>query len=1031
MRITCVELDNIKSYCHATIPLRPGTTAIRGHNGAGKSTLVEAIGFALFDSLNYDQSQFVREGEKAGTVTVTFVSALDDREYQAVRRCGSNAAWYIFDPELQARPAEQKVDVGDFIRRHLRIETEIALKDLFNDALGVPQGTFTADFLLTPAQRKKKFDALLQVEDYRKAAEKLNDTRNYLLDERRQAEKRIDDLERETGQLDAWRTQLEDIRNAERNLATRLAAIQREAEQVESRRDELLRVQAELTRLATEEQLSTAAAQAAAGRVREVAIQVDESREAVRVREETRSDHAAHEAAQTRLSEVRQRIAQRDDLRQRQAAAAQDLTRAETNLSHVRERLAAALAAERRLAELAPSLARQLELERTRESIQRNVQRIAELQRARQKAERGRERLEREIADAEQRIAELEDLRPLAEELEERRERVAELQSRRAQGTEQKKRMQQVRDDLTKVTSSRERAAQQEARARENVRKILDNQATAEQVPILEAEHARIDDELRRIEARLDHNRQSRGQASGGACPFLREPCLNIQRRGTNSLATYFDGLIAQDEAALVPLRAERDALLPALEHARKVKLYFDQLDHYQQQHQQTQDQLAELDDRLTALRHEQDTIEQWLASACPDERAVAEAQTAFKASDDADKRLREIVPLQATVKHARAQHAEIAAETATVDDELATLSGAGVALRDVEAELAALGDPRHEVAGLQGQARERAPLEARTAALAAEVETASARLAQVEEALKPFALVDAEQRAIEDELERTRAGHTRHLRFEHAAALLREREDALAVAQAEARTAEMSRTRIANAHAKMRATFDDVELERATAASAALGVERGTVTERLRTAQRESEALTADIARGESLLEDLRAARDERETLVDLEKMLQQFRDTIKEAGPNIMKALLRQISTEANRIFGEILGDRSAQLAWENDYEVVLRRDGKDRAFAQLSGGEQMSAALAVRLALLRGLTRLDIAFFDEPTQNMDGERRGNLADQIRRVRGFDQLIVISHDDTFEQGLDNVVHLEKRGGETMYIEEGALVSV
>ena len=50
--------------------------------------------------------------------------------------------------------------------------------------------------------------------------------------------------------------------------------------------------------------------------------------------------------------------------------------------------------------------------------------------------------------------------------------------------------------------------------------------------------------------------------------------------------------------------------------------------------------------------------------------------------------------------------------------------------------------------------------------------------------------------------------------------------------------------------------------------------------------------------------------------------------------------------------------------------------------------------------------------------------------LADQIRRVRGFDQLIVISHDDTFEQGLDDVIHLEKHNGETQLIEDEALVT-
>src|SRR5262245_57452547 len=208
MRITKVDLDNIKSYRRASIPLGIGTIAILGHNGAGKSTLVEAIGFALFDALGYNQEQFVREGERSGTVTVSFLSALDEREYQAVRRCGSAPTWYIYDPEVQARVVEQRQDVLDFLRRHLRLETDIALRDLFNDALGVPQGTFTADFLLTPANRKKKFDTLLQVEDYRKAAEKLNDTRVYLQDERRAVDTHIAELERATNQLDGWREQL-------------------------------------------------------------------------------------------------------------------------------------------------------------------------------------------------------------------------------------------------------------------------------------------------------------------------------------------------------------------------------------------------------------------------------------------------------------------------------------------------------------------------------------------------------------------------------------------------------------------------------------------------------------------------------------------------------------------------------------------------------------------------------------------------------------------------------------------------------
>jgi exonuclease SbcC len=63
---------------------------------------------------------------------------------------------------------------------------------------------------------------------------------------------------------------------------------------------------------------------------------------------------------------------------------------------------------------------------------------------------------------------------------------------------------------------------------------------------------------------------------------------------------------------------------------------------------------------------------------------------------------------------------------------------------------------------------------------------------------------------------------------------------------------------------------------------------------------------------------------------------------------------------------------------------------------------------------------MSEVDTAFFDEPTQNMDADRRANLAEQIRQIRGFSQLIVISHDDTFEHHTDNLIRLVKDEDET-----------
>ncbi|MBK8304844.1 MAG: AAA family ATPase [Chloracidobacterium sp.] len=118
-----------------------------------------------------------------------------------------------------------------------------------------------------------------------------------------------------------------------------------------------------------------------------------------------------------------------------------------------------------------------------------------------------------------------------------------------------------------------------------------------------------------------------------------------------------------------------------------------------------------------------------------------------------------------------------------------------------------------------------------------------------------------------------------------------------------------------------------------------------------------------------------------------------------------------MHHVSLEANLLFREITGNAERTLKWGEDYAIMLEEDGYERPFQSFSGGEQMAAALAIRLALLKQLTDIRIAFFDEPTTNMDAERRENLAMQISRITHFDQLFVISHDETFDNFVDNVV--------------------
>ncbi len=190
MIIRRVSLENIKSYKAADIDLTEGITGISGLNGSGKSTVLEAIGYALFDCLPYTQSEFVRKGEKTGRVSVTF-TGVDDVEYTVTRKCGASQAYYI-ENEQGLRLFEGKVDVGQLLCDVLgyKVSEMKQLESLFENAIGVLQGTFVSEFLESKDKRKAIFDPLLRVEEYNLAARNLLPLKNLV-------ERRVEAMENE------------------------------------------------------------------------------------------------------------------------------------------------------------------------------------------------------------------------------------------------------------------------------------------------------------------------------------------------------------------------------------------------------------------------------------------------------------------------------------------------------------------------------------------------------------------------------------------------------------------------------------------------------------------------------------------------------------------------------------------------------------------------------------------------------------------------------------------------------------------
>jgi len=164
------------------------------------------------------------------------------------------------------------------------------------------------------------------------------------------------------------------------------------------------------------------------------------------------------------------------------------------------------------------------------------------------------------------------------------------------------------------------------------------------------------------------------------------------------------------------------------------------------------------------------------------------------------------------------------------------------------------------------------------------------------------------------------------------------------------------------------------------------------------------------------------RELNDMEEDIKNLNDM-KQFSETMRiwynEIGPKITEVLLKKINGLASEIYRDLMDVETTQLIWEKDYNVKILTSNNEKNFHQLSGGEQMAAALSVRLAILKILTNVDFAFFDEPTINLDKERRISLAKCIQKIKGFRQIFVISHDDTFEENAENMIKFTKDDSE------------
>ncbi len=149
--------------------------------------------------------------------------------------------------------------------------------------------------------------------------------------------------------------------------------------------------------------------------------------------------------------------------------------------------------------------------------------------------------------------------------------------------------------------------------------------------------------------------------------------------------------------------------------------------------------------------------------------------------------------------------------------------------------------------------------------------------------------------------------------------------------------------------------------------------------------------------------------------------QILEQLRKFFRDIQPPLRRRHVSRVSSQATRLFiGLIDSGEYDNLRINENYDILVSRYGQEEEINNLSGGEQVLASLAIRLAFAQAQTTQDLLLLDEPTVHLDETRKRELISVFERTRPTRQLITVTHEPEFDSAADQVIRVSKIDGKS-----------
>jgi exonuclease SbcC len=136
------------------------------------------------------------------------------------------------------------------------------------------------------------------------------------------------------------------------------------------------------------------------------------------------------------------------------------------------------------------------------------------------------------------------------------------------------------------------------------------------------------------------------------------------------------------------------------------------------------------------------------------------------------------------------------------------------------------------------------------------------------------------------------------------------------------------------------------------------------------------------------------------------------------------IIRARARPILEKTTRDLFERFNLAYSDIKIDDDYNISVIGPSGEQDIDQISGGERVALAIALRLAIAQVLSgRIETVIMDEPTTHLDEERRKELVNILNSFfreggRIIPQMLIITHHSEIEEVADIVYSIHKKEG-------------